>query len=595
MPKRQSLSRSSRLSDDVLTKKVRQLEFLAESARLLNSTLDFENVVSLIMKIVQDALDTETVAILTQQKDKNKMVFEVAQGKEGKHLRGLEIPVGLGIAGWVAEHKRPAIVNDVRSDPRYSPVLEKEFGLKPHSILSVPLKRGNRFIGVLEAVNKKGRTPFTQEDLDILVALGNHIASAFENARLFREAERKRLESSLLYKLSVALGKPLDLTAVLQEILTSLEKLVPYDAAAIFVIDRKSQLLVSEVHRGYDPGREDKLLLKLGEGLSGWAARHKTGVICADTSKDSRYVNARPKSRSEIVAPMLSGGKVIGLFNLESNRLNAFDTEHLRLLEAFASQAGVSIERARLYEEQQEKRAIEQELRVARTVQQFFTPLQTRRVGAFTIAGRNYPSLELSGDYFDFFPLKDPYAAFAIADVAGKGVPASIIMSSFRACLHTVAPYYTRARDIAQRANEILLETVRPHDFVTAFIGVLNQQTGEVTYCNAGHNPSVLMRPDGSHELLETGGSILGVFDDLELHQGKFLLGDSFLFCYTDGTVDAVNRADEPFGMERLIEFLRENRNQPARRICNALRRRFKEHVQDMPQADDMTYLVLKK
>ncbi len=103
------------------------------------------------------------------------------------------------------------------------------------------------------------------------------------------------------------------------------------------------------------------------------------------------------------------------------------------------------------------------------------------------------------------------------------------------------------------------------------------------------------MRPDGSHELLETGGSILGVFEDLELHQGKFLLGDSLLFCYTDGTVDAVNRADEPFGMDRLVEFLRENRHLAARQICNALRRRLKEHVEDMPQADDMTYLVLKK
>jgi serine phosphatase RsbU (regulator of sigma subunit) len=292
---------------------------------------------------------------------------------------------------------------------------------------------------------------------------------------------------------------------------------------------------------------------------------------------------------------MLSGGKVIGLFNLESDTLNAFTPEHLRLLEAFAAQAGVSIERARLYEEQQEKHEIERELKVARTVQQFFTPLQSRKLGQFTIAGRNYPSLELSGDYFDFFPLKEPYAAFAIADVAGKGVPASIIMSSFRACLHTVAPYYTRAREIAQRANEILLETVRPHDFVTAFIGVLNYQTGEVTYCNAGHNPAILMRADGKHELLETGGTILGTFDDLELHQGKFLLGDSILLCYTDGTVDAVNRADEPFGMDRLVEFLREHRTFPIGRICTSLRRRLKEHVQDMPQSDDMTYLVMKK
>jgi serine phosphatase RsbU (regulator of sigma subunit) len=595
MPKRQSLAKSSRLSSDVLAKKVRQLEFLAESARILNSTLDFESLVTLIMKIVKDALNVETVAILTYDKDKKHMVFEVARGKDGRDIQGMKIPVGLGVVGWVAENKRPLIVNDVRSDPRFSPELEKKYGLKPRSIMSIPLRRGNRFIGVLEAVNRRGKTPFSAEDLDVFLALGNHIAAAIENARLFREAERKQLESSLLYNVSVSLGKPLVLDDVLQEILTSLQKLIPYDAAAIFVIDRKSQLLVSEHHRGYDPGKEERILQKLDDGLLGWAARHKTGVICPDCSKDPRYINARRKTCSEMVALMQSGGKVFGLFNLESNAKNAYTEEDLRLLQTFASQAGVSIERARLYAEQQQKREIERELRIARTVQQFFTPLQSRRIGHFTIAGRNYPSLELSGDYFDFFPLKQPYAAFAIADVAGKGVPASIIMSSFRSILHTAAPYFTRARDIAQRANEILLETVRPHDFVTAFIGVLNHQTGEVTYCNAGHNPAILMKADGSYELLETGGSILGTFDDLELHQGKFLLGDSLLFCYTDGTIDAANRAEEPFGMERLIEFVRANRKLATGKICGALRRRLKEHIKDTPQVDDMTFLALKR
>jgi serine phosphatase RsbU (regulator of sigma subunit) len=596
MPKRVSLSKSSRLSSDALARKVRELEFLSESARLLTSTLDFESLVALIMKIVKEALNVETVAVLTYDRDKKHMVFEVARGKDQKDIQGLKIPVGLGVVGWVAEKKRPLVSNDIRKDPRYSRELEKKFGLAPRSIMSIPLKRGNRLIGVLEAVNRRGRAAFTNEDLKIFLALGSHIAAAIENARLFREAERKRLENALLYDVSTSLGKPLALTDVLREILSGLRKLIPYDAAAIFVIDRKSQQLVSEVHTGYTRAdKEDRLRLKLDEGLVGWAARHKTGVICPDCSNDARYVNARAKTCSEMVAPMLSGGKVIGIFNLENNTTNAYSEEDLRLLQTFAAQAGVSIERARLYEEQQEMREIERELKLARTVQQFFTPLQSRRVGPYTIAGRNYPSLELSGDCFDFFPLKEPYSAFAIADVAGKGVPASIIMASFRACLHTAAPYFTRARDIAQRANEILLETVRPHDFVTAFIGVVNSQTGEVTYCNAGHNPAILMKADGRHELLETGGSILGVFEDLELHQGRFLLDDSFLFCYTDGTVDAVNRADEPFGMERLVEFLRENKNLGAARICNTLRRRLKQHVQDMPQVDDMTFLVLKR
>jgi sigma-B regulation protein RsbU (phosphoserine phosphatase) len=296
-----------------------------------------------------------------------------------------------------------------------------------------------------------------------------------------------------------------------------------------------------------------------------------------------------------MVAPMLSRNKVIGLFNLESNTLHAYSREDLRLLETFAAQAGVSIERAYLYEERRVKRQLERELKVARTVQEFFTPRTSRKLGPFYIAGRNYPSLELSGDYFDVFPLKSPYVAFAIADVAGKGIPASIIMSSFRATLHTAAPYMTRAREIAIRANQILLETVRPEDFVTAFIGVLDPKMETITYCNAGHNPPVLMRPNGEYALLETGGTVLGAFEDAAFKEAEMKMGNNMLLCYTDGAVDACNAADQPFGLERLIRFLRKSRELPANRVCAALKERLDRHVENASLPDDVTFLVLKK
>ncbi len=595
MRKRTSLVKSNRVTSDRLAKQVKQLEALAESARLFNSTLDFSRLVTLIMRVVKNALNVETVSVLTLGRDKEHMVFELARGKHRREIQGLRIPMGEGAVGWVAKHKRSLVINDTRKDKRTSPELEKKLGLKTRSIMSIPLQRGNRLVGVLEAVNHRGPDPFTDEDLNVFLALGDHIATAIDNARLFREAERARLESSLLYKLSVSMGKSLALDDVLEQVLASLKKLISYDAAAVFVLDRKSQLLVSNIHCGYEPGKEEKLLMKLDEGIVGWSARRKKGILVTDCSKDPRYVNARKKTGSEMVAPMLSGGKVIGLFNIENDAKHAYTDADLRLLQTFAAHAGVSIERARLYEEQQVKHEIEQELRVARTVQHFFTPRQSQRIGPYTLAGRNYPSLELSGDYVDFFPLREPFFAFSIADVAGKGVPASIIMASFRAILHTIAPYYTRARDIAQRANEILLETVRPRDFVTAFVGVLNQQTGDVTFCNAGHNPPILMKKDGSHTLLETGGPILGVFEHIELDEGKFVLGDDLLFCYTDGTVDATNSDEEPFGMDRLLDFLRAHRRFAAGRICTSLHRHLKKHVQDMPQLYDMTFLALKK
>lgn len=578
-----------------LRKRLKELELLTKSSRALNSTLDVDRLLKVIIRIVREAVSAETVSILFYDARRENMVFELAGGRRGREIVGLRIPIGEGVVGWVAKHKRPAIVNDLKNDNRYSPALERKLGLKTRSIMSIPLRRRNKMIGVIEAVNCRKPERFTEDDLEIFLALGDHIATAIDNARLYREAERSRLESEHLNQISVALGKALTLDEVLVQMLRSLKKLIQYHAAAIFVLDSGSQELVSYLQKGYSPGNEKKLRLKLDEGIVGWSARNRKGVIVPDTAKDKRYVEASTRTRSEMVTPMLSRGKVIGLFNLESQRLDAYRLRDLRLLEAFAAQAAVSIERARLYEQERAKRAIERELKLARTVQEFFTPSKSRKLGKYTLTGRNYPSLQLSGDYLDVFPLKEPYVAFAIADVAGKGVPASIIMSSFRATVHTVAPLLTSPRDIAERANQILLETVRPEDFVTAFIGVLDPEIGLVRYCNAGHEPPILMKPNGRYKLLDVGGAVLGVFENNKLEEGTFALEDNLFFAYTDGTTDATNVQDEPFGLKRLVSFLKANRGLSTFRICTELRKHLREFAKGAPQLDDLTFIALKK
>ena len=587
--------RSALPKDEILKRRLKELELLTKSSHALNATLDLDQLIGRILRIVIQALSVETASVLFPDPENEHLVFEMAHGKRGKEILGIKIPVGEGVAGWVAKHGKPLVINDLKKDRRHSIKLEKHFGLKTRSIMSIPLKRRNKLIGVIEAVNRPKKDPFTKDDLKIFLALGDHIATAIDNAKLYHEAERSRLENSLLYKISLALGKAISLDDVLDQILTSLRKLIDYDAAAIFVLDSKSKELVSHLQTGYRPGREDRIRLKLDEGIVGWAARNKRGAIVPDTAVDDRYISARRRTRSEIVAPMMSRGAVIGLFNLESNTRNAYTEDDLRLLDSFAAKAGASMERARLYEEERVKQGIERELKVARTVQEFFTPLGSQRMGKYTLAGRNYPSLELSGDYLDFFPLRKPYVAFAIADVAGKGVPASIIMAGFRATLHTVAPVYTSAGEIATRANQILRETVRPHDFVAAFIGVLNYETGEVTYHNAGHDPPILMRPNGHHTLLSVGGSVLGVFDSNDLQEGRFSIGDNLFFGYTDGAIDAVDAKDTAFGRRRLIDYIRQHRNASPSRICTGLRKRLREFTGDLPLVDDLTFLAIKK
>jgi serine phosphatase RsbU (regulator of sigma subunit) len=578
-----------------LQERVKQLELLTRSSRALNSTLDVDQLLKVIVKIVREALQVETVSILFYDAKREDLTFRFARGRGGKDIVGVRVPVSEGVVGWVAREEKPLVINDLKNDKRYSADLERTLGMKTRSIMSIPLKRRNKLIGVIEAVNRRKARRFTKDDLDVFLALGDHIAAAIDNARLYRAAERSGLESALLYETGVALGKALTLDQVLNLILDSLKKIVPFDAAAIFVLDRTSQELVSYVQKGYPPGRENKLRLKLDEGIVGWTARRKKGTIAPDVSKDKRYVNASRRTRSEMVTPMLSRGKVIGLVNLESRRLDAYRRRDLRLLDTFAAQAAVSVERARLYEQERGKLEIERELKIARTVQEFFTPSRSRKLGKYTLTGRNYPSLELSGDYHDAFPLPKPYVAFAIGDVAGKGVPASIIMSSVRATLHTVAPYYTSAREIAVRANQILLETVRPEDFMTMFLAVLDPRTGRVTYCNAGHEPPILMKPNGRYELLEVGGPVLGVFENNELQEGSFELADNLFFAYTDGTTDAVNPKGEPFGLKRLVRFVKRNRGLSTTKICSELRKHLHTFMQSAPQTDDLTYIALKK
>jgi sigma-B regulation protein RsbU (phosphoserine phosphatase) len=583
------------LTSDLLRDKIKKLEFVTSASRMLNATLDIDQLLRVIMKIVKNALNAQAVSLSVADEEGKNLVFELAKGRRDKAVRGLSIPFGEGIMGRVAQTKKPLVVNDTAGDERISLVLEKKLGLRPRSILAIPLLRRGKLIGVLEAINQKRRKPFTEEDLSLAITLGEHIAIALANARLFERAERLGLEATLLARVSADMGKSLSLDEVLERILVNLERLIPFDAAAVFVLDRSKNRIVSQIQRGYPRGADAHINLKRDEGVVSVAIQGKKGIIVDDVNESDVYVNSRPSTRSEMVTPMMSRGRVIGAFNLESDRRGAYRDEDLALLQAFAGQASAAIERAHLYEEQREKQEIEKELRVARTVQAFFTPKRYRAAGHFRVAGVNHPSLEVSGDYFDFFPVKDTLLAFAVADVAGKGVPASIIMSGFRAALHTAAPYLTSARQIALRANEILLETVRPQDFVTAFIGVLNPATGEVTYCNAGHNPPILMRPDGTYRLLETGGPILGVFEDIPLVEGRFRLTDETLLCYTDGATEARNPADEEYGDERLREAFGNAIDLPPSQLCRAVFSDLKEFWGDAGQSDDVTYLVLKR
>ena len=328
----------------------------------------------------------------------------------------------------------------------------------------------------------------------------------------------------------------------------------------------------------------------------GQAVKTKSGIIVPDVRNNPQYANVRARTRSEMVAPMLLRGQVLGVFNLESDRVDTYSEDDLRLLEAFAAEAALAIDRAQLFEERKVKLEMEEELRLARTVQEFFSPKKSLVTGNYRIAGANFPSLEVSGDYYDFFPAMNRLVAFCIADVAGKGVPASLIMASFRATLRTVAPFSASARQMVLRLNQIMLDTVRPQDFVTTFVGVLNPDTGELSYCNAGHNAPIIFSSNGTFRRLEVGGLVLGIMSDTEWLEGRLRLApDEVLVCYTDGATEATNSEGEEYGEARFIDAVRENISLTPYRLCTALYGSMRAFIGATPQVDDTTYLAIKR
>jgi sigma-B regulation protein RsbU (phosphoserine phosphatase) len=327
----------------------------------------------------------------------------------------------------------------------------------------------------------------------------------------------------------------------------------------------------------------------------GWVAKTGEAVIVPDVSTDSRYVAARSATRSELAAPLKVEGRTIGVFNLENDLPDFFHENHLELLTAFASHAAVAIERARLTRELLDRRRLEKELAIARDIQLSFLPKHAPSVPGFELAGAARPHAEVGGDYFDFIPVSDSRLGLAIADVSGKGIPAGLLMAGFRMCLLAEIRNDFAIRAVMRKVNTLLHESMDRDKFVTAFYGVLDYKNRVLIFSNAGHNPPIVARSDGSIEPLLEGGVALGVLADavyeerpIALHPGDVLL------LYTDGVTEAESPSGEQFGQWRLEQLLSRLREKSATEILDAVVSEVLSWVAERGQNDDLTLMVVK-
>ncbi|MFH1733075.1 MAG: GAF domain-containing SpoIIE family protein phosphatase [bacterium] len=410
-----------------------------------------------------------------------------------------------------------------------------------------------------------------------------------------QEVQRDRLELHLVTQIAESLSNALDLEEVLTLIIDSLKQVVDYDAVGIFLISEDGSSVEGEWLRGYDVEGMKLVRQKLDQGLVGVAIATRKPVIVADVKNDPRYFDTRSQTQSELVAPMFTSGKVIGCFNLESDRLGAFSEADAERLAAFASQAAIAIDRARMHREIVQKQRLDEQLALARRMQRDLLPRKAPLYDRFDMAGINVPSEAVGGDYFDFIPLTQKDLGFVIGDVSGKGVPAAFVMASLRAALRIEAFSHYAISTILSRVNDFLAESTKPEIFVTAFYGVLDTQTAALTFANAGHNPPLLIRADGTLTELSEGGMLLGAFPAALYHEHRTNLqpGDVLLL-YTDGASEAMNPAGEEFGIIKLEEVVRKILPAPSKIIIREILKTIRTHTGSTRLQDDITLMVIQ-
>lgn len=408
----------------------------------------------------------------------------------------------------------------------------------------------------------------------------------------------------MLLDITRKISQSLDLQEVLNLVMDTLDSLIPYDAAGIFVVKcdetkvaegEEPCVFQSEAVRGYDIDELTNLHLKIGEGLLGHVALTAQPVNSPDVRKDPLYINARTETRSEMVAPIISNSEVIGVFDLESDELNAYSEDDLQVLMLLAAQVAIIIEKVMLHEQLIEKKRLEGQLEVARQVQLELLPAKDPQLAGYDISAYNFPTEEVSGDYYDWVKIFDDQISLVIADVSGKGVPAALLMAFLRASLRAATHIGYSPHVSMAKVNYLLWESIERNQFVTAFYGILDVTNRTLSYTNAGHNPPLLFTAEGKHQFIERGSLPLGMFKDTRYHEYyQTIEPGEMLVLYTDGVTEAQNLKGEEYGRDRLARAVKANRNLSARDLIAALHKEVIAWTDGKGATDDVTFFVIK-
>jgi phosphoserine phosphatase RsbU/P len=574
---------------------------LFDLGREVTSVLDLEELLQKIPQLISRLTHFHAFAayLLDEKAGELAVAYSVGYPEDVAHQ--LRLKVGEGLVGAAVLEGKPIVVNDVRTDPRY---VEAVPGSR--SELVVPLRRKGRVIGALNLLSDHAGQ-FNEIDEMVARQFGAHVAVAIENARLFEHERQYTSTLQTLAEIGREFASILNLDELLTRIANLTRRVIDYRTFGILLINEETNELEMKVAVRY--GEQATVpRIKVGLGLTGYAALHKHAVLVPDVSKDPRYIRLVEDARSELVIPLLLKDRCIGVFDLESPELDAFKKSDLEILTLLASQAAVAIENARLYEEiRSNELRLEKEIRFAQRVQAALLPADLpKRLKHVDVAARFEPARELGGDLYDFLAPEPNSLVIAVGDVSGKGVPAALY-SAFAGELvrsRTFRRRYTADRSgpaaVLASMNTILYERQLEEYYCTLLYSVFDFKRRTLTLANAGLPYPIRKRcgdlPDGepAAQIVLPGvplGSFSGSnYDEVVL---EIKPGDLFVFC-SDGVSEAQDSLLREFGVERLLTVIDQVHDRSAAGIVDAVFSAVGEFRGEMAPNDDTTVVVAK-
>ena len=555
---------------------------LFEFSNVINSSIDLNFILSTVLLTVMGKMLVSKGAVLLKREESK---FEIVAAKG--------IPATL-VGSSVKLKKMIRTLSEVRQEKdgdEYHRMLN-EMSL----VLSAPIISQGQVVGMLALGDKIGKKKYGTPDRELIKSLLNLSASAIEKALMLeqlktanRNRDKKIQELNTLFELSKEFNLVLDGQKVLRLLTFSLLGQIGVNRYAICLLeDGVMKIMMSRIEELPEVHKSIRMMSEL-----------RNPILTHEMRKDKKYAVGADQLEGvgvRAVVPMQVQNATKGLILL-GERLHggAYDKADLEFVYSLGNLAIISVENARLFRETLEKQRLEDELRLAREIQQGLLPQKLPEIPGFDISAVNVSSKQVGGDYYDFVKRSEQEYVVAIGDVSGKGAPAALLMANVQAALRALAPMDYTLPEATARMNDLTFMNTGGDKFITFFWGVIDSKTRRLRYVNAGHNPPFLLRANGTVERLTVGGLILGVMKTTmpyEESEVTLFQGDT-LFLFTDGVSEAMNEKEEDFTEERLEKILREVSGKSASEIVRHVKTAVETYEGNAPQSDDITMMAI--